>query len=570
MTSLNITNYDPNVLKADLIKFLQSNPEFKDFNYEGSTINTIIDLLVRNTHYIAYMANMTASESFLDSAMIRANLVSHAQKLSYKPSSKTATTVIGNILINTEGVLAHQSIDIPKGFAFTKKIGNTAYRFITLDSHSATLNSDELYEAKNVVLKQGNFITEKFVYKNLDIEIRNKNVDTSTLRVFVSKPNETKKQEYTLPEHIISVSKDDFNYFIHENTRGTYTIQFGKNILGKSPDLDDIVTIEYIVCEDDHANGITDLISIGNIGDYQDIKIEIVTPGFGGGERDDLETIRFIAPKIYKAQRRAVNNDDYQALVMDLFPYVKSCNVWSGANNINPDYGAIYISCSPKGGYGISDSSKDEIKNTLSKYKVGVTRINLVDPTNLFININIKIDYDSDKTDLSWTSTTSQIVNNIKKFEQENLGVFNGKFNSSKFMQEVVKNTDIEMIDVEKTISQSLPITQGLNTIYDFDFANKIEPGSFGIVSQYVVFDYNSSKDVVYDKNGIVFLRSTINGKPKDINVGAIDYETGIVSLKVTILEGDMLTVKCKTKSSNINSRNNIILKIGNISVNRG
>ena len=140
------------------------------------------------------------------------------------------------------------------------------------------------------------------------------------MRVFVSKPNETKKQEYTLPEHIVSVSKDDFNYFIHENTRGTYTIQFGKNILGKSPDLDDIVTIEYIVCEDDHANGIIDLISIGNIGDYQNIKIEIVTPGFGGGERDDLETIRFIAPKIYKAQRRAVNNDDYQALVMDLFP----------------------------------------------------------------------------------------------------------------------------------------------------------------------------------------------------------------------------------------------------------
>ena len=570
MTSLNITNYDPDVLKADLIKFLQSNPEFKDFDYQGSTINTIIDLLVRNTYYVAYMANMTATESFLDSAMIRQNLVSHAQKLSYKPSSRTAATVIGNILINTEGVTSHQSIDIPKGFAFTKKIGNTAYRFITLDTHAATLNDDDLYEAKNVVLKQGILVTEKFVYKNLDIEIRNKNVDTSTIRVFVSDPNSYKKQEYTQPDHIISVSKTGFNFFLYENTRGTQTIQFGKNILGKNPNLDDVITVEYLVCEEEHGNGITDLMSVGNIGDYQDIKIDITTPGFGGGERDDLETIRFIAPKIYKAQRRAVNNDDYQALVMDLFPYVKSCNVWSGANNINPDYGAIYISCSPKGGYGISESAKDEIKDKLAKYKVGVTRINIVDPTNLHINVNIKVDYNSNKTDLSWSTTSAQILSNIKEFENKNLGIFNGKFNSAKFVQEIVKNTDVEMIDVEKTISQSLPITQGLNTIYDFDFANKIEPGSFKIISQYEVFDYNSSKDVVYDKDGIVFLQSVINGKSKDINIGTIDYETGIVSLKATILEGDTLTVKCKTSSSNINSRNNIVLQIGNISINRG
>lgn len=563
---MKITNYDHQTLKNDLIDFLKNNPQFQDFDYEGSTINTIIDLLVRNTFYSAYAANMIATESFLDSAKIRANVVSHAQKLSYIPKSKVASTMIVDIIIKADNETTQNIIEIPKGFSFAKKINSISYRFVTTESYNAVLDGDS-YVAKNVILKQGILISERFVYKDLDIIIKNKNVDISTLKVYVSKPTATTKDEYHLQKNIIKSNKNDLNYFVFENTKGTHTIQFGRNVLGKSPDFGDIVTVEYIVCEDDHANGLDSIIPLGAIESFSDITINVVQSAFGGSNNEDIEAIKFIAPRIYKTQKRAVTEDDYIAIIMDEFPFIKSCNVWSGTDHAFVDYGSIYISCSPVGGYGFSDSVKNEIVEKLKQYKVGISRINVVDAINTYINVDVITNYQNDKTLLSWSNTQSKIAANIKKFEEDNLAVFNGKFNATKFANDIIKNSDVDMIDVKTSITQNYPIVHGLTSVYNYTFENKLIEGSLKISSN-VIFSYDLNEQKLYDKNGYVYIKN--NDGLKDIVIGTIDYESGIVSLKTNILEGDELSITVNTESSNINSKNNVLLHFGKVSIMKG
>ncbi len=563
---MKITNYDHQTLKNDLVGFLKSNPQFQDFDYEGSTINTIIDLLVRNTFYSAYASNMIATESFLDSAKIRSNVVSHAQKLSYIPKSKVASTMIVDVVIKADDGTTQNIVEIPKGFSFAKKVNSVSYRFVTTESHNAVLDGDS-YIAKNVILKQGVLVSEKFVYKDLDIIIKNKDVDISTLKVFVSKPTATTKDEYHLQKNIIKSNKDDLNYFVFENTKGTHTIQFGRNVLGKSPDLGDIVTIEYVVCEDDHANGLDAVIPLNAIESFSNIVINVVQAAFGGSDKEDVESIKFIAPRIYKTQQRAVTEDDYIAIIMDKFPFIKSCNVWSGADHAFVDYGSIYISCSPVGGYGFSDSIKEEIVEALRQYKVGISRINVVDAVNTYINVDIIANYQNDKTLLSWSNTQSKIAANIKKFEADNLAVFNGKFNATKFASDIIKNSDVDTIDVKTSIAQNYPIVHGLTSVYNYTFENRLVEGSLRMSSN-VIFSYDLDEQRLYDRSGYVYIKN--NKGLKDIVVGTIDYETGVVSIKTNILEGDELSITVNTESSNINSKNNVLLHFGKISIGKG
>ena len=568
--NLEITNYSPEVLKTDLVKFLKSNPDFKDFDYEGSTINTIIDLLVRNTYYIAYAGNMIATESFLDSAQIRSNVVSHAQKLSYRPKSKTASTMIVDILVNSAtNTPSVPNIVIPKNTAFVKKILDNSYRFVTTEEYTAYRNNDGNYIGTDITLKQGTIITEKYTYKKLDIDLMNKNIDTSTLKVFVTDKNSSQRFEFRQPEHIIEVSRNDRNYFLHENTVGTYTVQFGKDILGQEPKEEDIITIEYIACDDAIGNQIEDIICTSLINGTPDIITNVKVPSYGGSGLTDIEEIKFIAPKIYKSQRRAVTNDDYEALVLELFPFVKSVKVWSGSDNVPPFYGAVFISCVAKEGYGIPNAVKDEIVQELAKYKVGVSRILMVDPLFTKLDIDVIAYYNSNQTTNTWTQIQTQLNNNILEYAKTHLNKFDGWFNYSNFVSEIVDGTVIESVDVSTKLSQSHETTTGQNTSYEFLFDNKLEENSLQLVSTNT-FDASATDNSVFDDNGIVYLTYKVDNTTIKKEIGTIDYSTGTIKIKVLVIDGDSIELSCKTSLNNVFSKNNNVISLDEVIITRG
>ena len=568
--NLEITNYSPEVLKTDLIKFLKSNPDFKDFDYEGSTINIIVDLLVRNTYYIAYAGNMIATESFLDSAQIRANVVSHAQKLSYRPKSKTASTMIVDVLVNsTVNTPSVPNIVIPKNTTFVKKVLDNSYRFITTEDYTAYRDTNGNYLGTDITLKQGTILTEKYTYKKLDIMVMNKDIDTSTLKVFVTDKNTNQRFEYIQPEHIIEVSRKDKNYYLHENTLGTYTIQFGKDILGQEPNEGDIITIEYVACESVTGNQIEDIICTSLINGTPDILTNVKVPSFGGSDLTDIEEIKFIAPKIYKSQRRAVTNDDYEALVLELFPFVKSVKVWSGADNVPPFYGTVFISCVAKEGYGIPDAVKDEIVTELGKYKVGVSRILMTDPLFTNIDINIVAYYNQTQTTQTWSQIQSSLNANVELYGKEHLNKFGGWFNYSNFVGEIVKGTVIESVDVSTRLSQTQIVTLNQNTSYDFEFGNAIKENTVELLSSNI-FDASQTEATITDNDGNIFLNIKIDNTTTSKNIGTIDYDTGSIKIKTLILDGDDLTIGCNTEMNNVFSKNNNVISLHNVNITRG
>ena len=191
----------------------------------------------------------------------------------------------------------------------------------------------------------------------------------------------------------------------------------------------------------------------------------------------------------------------------------------------------------------------------------------MVDAINTYINVDVFANYQNDKTLLSWSNTQSKIAANIKKFEENNLAVFNGKFNATKFASDIIKNSDIDMIDVKTSITQNYPIVHGLTSVYNYTFENKLVEGSLRTSSN-VIFSYDLNEQKLYDKGGYVYIKN--NKGLKDIVVGTIDYETGVVSIKTNILEGDELSITVNTESSNINSKNNVLLHFGKISIKKG
>lgn len=568
--NLEITNYDPAVLKADLIAYYKKNPQFKDFDYEGSIINTVVDNLVRNTYYTAYTANMVATESFLDSAQIRANVVSHAQKLSYRPKSKVAATMrIDMKIITREFNESIPSIVVPKNTTFVKKVFDVTYRFVTTSDYVGVRDQDGNYIVKNVDIKHGTLITEKFTYQGVDIVLRNEHIDTSTVSVVGQAPSSNIIREYREPFNIIDVDAKQNNYFLYENTQGTFTIQFGKNILGAEPKMNDIITVQYVATPDDLGNKIDDVACISIVGGYSNIETYTVVPAYGGSDRPDMETIRFVAPKLYKAQQRAVTTSDYEAIVLELFPFIKSCKVWSGDENVPPFYGVVFASCVPHDGYGIPYNVKMDIVEQMKRYQVSTIRLQLEDPKITKLNLSLDLIYNPNNTALTWLQIQSRTAAVITKYETENLNKFDGWFNASDFICQVSKSP-VDSVELTAKLSQELPIVEDLSTAYDFAFYNEIEPGSVtsGDLTD-IKLDATQTKAHIKDDSlgNMIMVVERANAPTIVREVGKVNYQTGVVRTIVSFIQGDTFNLHVTPTNQNIYTKHNTILSIDKINI---
>lgn len=533
-SQLETTNFDHEEIKASLIEFLKSTNEFDDFNYEGSAINTIVDLLTRNTTYAAYMANMLANESFIDSAQLRGNVVSHAQKLSYTPRSYIAARTKGTVEITPVDYSdIPETIEMPQGTVFLSSSNGQTYSFVTNDTYILEFNGTS-YEGSDIEIFQGQRLTNSFIYNGQPIEIPNSLIDTSTLSVTVTEDGET--TIYSKATSLKELSSDATVYFLSENNSGQFQIDFGRDIIGNDPLINSVINITYILTEEEHANGLNTFISASTVSGYSNITFTADDPAWGGSDRETIEDIRFIAPKFYQAQDRALNSTDYIPIIKAEFPFIRSVIVWGGEENDPPRYGQVFMSFISDEGRFLTESIKDAIVDHLQDYNVGSVTPEIVDPIGIGINLNIEFSYDSKLTNKTFNQLSSQIHQLVNDYNESEINEFGKFFNDAYLINQIMKLRGLVSANIMTTVYREFGVLRFVDPIYEINFDNPIKPGSISM-SGFEVDPNGLNHCLIDDEEGTLFVEYELRGATQRLNVGTVDYETGEIEFVVNMLQ---------------------------------
>lgn len=440
----NVTELDFDQIKTNLKAFLSAQDKFNDYDFDGSGMSILLDILAYNTQYNALLAHTNANESFLDTAQFRANVVSHAKMLGYTPSSATAAKAYLNIVVS--GVASDSaSIDIPRGQKFQGLIGNRQYQFVTNQSYTAIKDGENKYYFNNVEICEGEIQT--FSYRinnkvpNQKFKLPTDMADVETLIVSVRDSlTATNAQVYTHYNSILDVNSSAFAYFLQESYDGQYEIYFGDNVVGHQPVTGQIVDIGFVKTHGSEGNGATTFTIDGSIGGISAIAITKVN-GFTrtttGSDKETTDSIRHNAPKSFASQNRAVTAIDYKAILMAEYDYIEDISVWGGEVNDPPVYGRVFLSIKPKTGEFLSTTSRNIIKQYLAARNVGSVTAEIENPDYTFITMDVFFKYDPNSTARTKGQLETAVRNAIIEYNDTYLEKFDGVLRYSKLLKAI-------------------------------------------------------------------------------------------------------------------------------------
>ena len=357
-----VSDLDFDNIKLNLKAFLQDQPEFSDYNFEGSGFAVLLDTLAYNTHYLGFNANMVANEMYLDYADVRKNVVSLAKMLGYTPSSAKSPTAVVDITLNNA---TGSTVTMDKGTSFSATIDNTDYNFVT-NEDIAMSPQDGVYKFQNVTLYEGTLVNFKYTVDSTDVDQRfiipNINADTSTLKITVQNSiTDTTQNTYTLASGLKSLNNTSKAYFLQESDTGKFQVYFGDDVIGKKLSDGNIIIMEYIVGNRDEANGCSSFSLSGSVGGFTNVSIVTNSAAQGGSGPESKESIRFNAPLQYTSQDRAVTTTDYETLVKSIYPNATSISAWGGEDDETPVYGVVKIAVKGQSGVPLTNATKLDI-----------------------------------------------------------------------------------------------------------------------------------------------------------------------------------------------------------------
>lgn len=560
-------------IKSNLKTFLQGQSDLSDYNFEGSGLSLLLDVLAYNTHYNSLYLNLAVNESFLDSAVIRNSVVSKAFELGYLPKSATSAKSVVNITLTNvngnPGVLT-----IPALTAFNSNVNGTNYSFYNLDASIAP-NINGTYQFNNITITEGTPLTQSYVVSDTtNYIISNKDCDISTISVDVyENPNTTTKVKYTRATDILNVTATDAVFFLKEIDGGKYEVQFGNNRIGKSVSNGNVITINYFVSKKDAANGAkvftTPTLSTNAI-------VTTLYQSQGGSDVESIDDIKFNAPRLFNSTNRAVTAEDYRSLLIARFPNIASINVWGGEDNLPPVYGSIFISILPKFNSVLTSTEKDVIVNDILKSRKMVTITpKFVDPFYLNARMNTTIYYDPNTTSKSANELAVIATNAILDYNTANLRKFDSVLRYSKLIAAIddsdsAINSNITTLVVDRALS----VKFNVNTNYTFHIDNPIY--SAGVPEDSVTsngfYVFGDSTNVQYLKDdgfGIIqrYYLDPVSLKPivTNANQGTVTYSSGSISLTnlhVTRLASNYLTLTFKLQSNDVVSVRDHVVNI--------
>lgn len=549
MANLRVAELDFDQIKTNLKQFLQAQQEFTDYDFEGSGLSTLIDVLAYNTHYNAYLANMLVNEMFLDSSVKRSSAVSLAKHLGYTPRSTRSAKALLNVIINNP-TGNPTTVTINRYTPFNITLNNVPYTFYNIKAQDVT-PSNGVYQINDLEVVEGTPLEISYVVTNPGpdekFEIPSAVVDTTTLLVTVqTSATDTTSQSFTLSEDITSLDGTSTVYFLEENPFERYQIFFGDGVLGKKLTVGNIISIRYIASGGSKANTsntITQSFTTTTIGGSSDVTVLTATNPRGGAEKESIASIKFNAPRTNSAKNRAVTASDYQTLITASFSEAESVTVWGGEDNNPPAYGKVFISLKPSEGYFITKSTKDNVLNSILKDKKVLAIIpEIIDPEYFYVNLIVDIVYDSGIT----TKTTSQIKDTITSailnYFKSDLQQFNKTFNKSRLNKLLLdSDNSIQSILLKIKLQQRFPIYLNVANSFESErsiqLQNSIIPGSvissrfyqlinnIQVLSKFVDIPDTSPPDNL--GTGTLQILNSIDGSVSVSRAGTVNYGTG-------------------------------------------
>jgi len=491
--SLRVTELDFDQIKQNLKTYLQAQSEFTDYDFEGSGLSVLLDILAYNTHYQAYYLNMVANEAFMDTALLRDSVISHAKVLGYVPYSRKAPRATINFTVNTN-VDDNLTLTVPKGFAFlSDEIDGVSYNFVTLSETTVTKSNTD-FTFLNLPIYEGQLVTYTYTLDQSTnpkqiFSLPDTNVDTSTLAVSVRpSASNTDSEVYTLASDASETTTASKVFYLQENRGQKYAIYFGNDVIGKSLPNGAVVSITYLVTNGTAANKANNFVATGTLADSNNqsqtnFTIDPVSSAAGGAERESVDNIKFAAPLQYTTQNRLVTFSDYEAYITKNYPSVDSVSVWGGEDETPPSFGVVYVALKPKSNYYLSDAEKQRIVDELIKPKAIVAVQTVIrDPEYLYLVIASDVTYDPNKTSLTETQLKTAIRNAVLAYKTDNLDKFGSQFILSK-IQDSIDNVDTNSIIGSKvSVRVQKRFTPSLNssTAYTINFNVPLRRGTIG------------------------------------------------------------------------------------------
>ena len=542
---LEITDLDFDTIKTNLKTYLKGQTEFTDYDFEGSGLSVLLDVLAYNTHYNAFMANMLANEMFLDTAVKRNSIISHAKRLGYTPTSTKAPVAYVDVTVNE---ISTGSLTMNAGTAFSTTASGTGYQYVTISDETLTPDNG-IMTFSNLALYEGTYVTTTFTVDTSDAEqqfiLSNNNIDTATFTVSVqTSSSDSTTTTFTKGNSLVDIKSTTAAYFIQETVDGEWEIYFGDGVVGKALVDGNIITVKYVVTNGADSNGASAFTASGTIGGSSNIVISTVSASSGGAVAENLDSIKYNAPFSYATQNRAVTAADYKAIVPTVYSNVQSIAVWGGEHNSPAVYGKIYVSIKPKTGSTLTTATKDSIKTSLADYKIASTTVEVIDPVTIKIIPVINFKYNASATTKSGSDLETLVTTKVNSFSDDDLEQFEGVFRYSKFTG-IIDDVDTSILSNITTIKISNALTPTLSTAtkYTIDFANALldpDTNSKNLSTTGFVISGNTNTLYLDDDGAGVVRTYSLSGTTRtyvDTDAGTIDYTTGeiiINSINIT------------------------------------
>lgn len=436
---INVTELDFNQIKENLKSFFKNNSksEYADWDFEGSGLSTLIDVLAYNTHYNAMLAHMSINETFLESSQMRKNVVSHAKLLGYVPHSMRAPRAIVTVTVPAQGNPG--PLTLPRGSVFTTTVDEQSYSFVTLESYTA-FNVGGIFTFDNVLIYQGVVRSATYtVDENIPFQkfvIDDENIDTSTLQVSIRDSIRATTSntfvKYTLLAGIDNTSRV---YFLNENSDGKYEISFGDGVIGVKPSSLSVIDVSYVSTVGGVTNSAAEFSFSGSISGLSVSSVETLQIASSGGDRESTESVRYNAPLALISQNRAVTADDYRAIIIREFGALDSISVWGGDQQPEPEYGKVFVSIKPLNNLFLTETERITVLSILDRFNVLTLTPILLDPDYVNVYLSIQYKYDSNKTTLNIGEISSVIRDRIAEYNDDELQKFDGVFRHSKVLR---------------------------------------------------------------------------------------------------------------------------------------
>lgn len=579
-SSIILTQLDFESNKNALKAFLKAQDQFKDYDFDGSNMSTLLDILAYNQYQQAFYLNMVGNEMFLDSAQLRDSVISHAKELNYLPRSFSSAFAKINVnIVSTDP--SKKSIVMPKGTTFLSRVGDNTFTFST-DENIVASSGNSSFNLNNVTIFEGSYLSDTYSInydRPLRFKINNKMVDISSVTVTVIEDNGSTQVQYSRATSLLGLDEISKIFFIQPSNNDTYEIVFGDGIIGRKPKNNSIVLIEYRTCSGELPNGAQKFISSGRIDGESNITVSTVSNAEFGSVSESLESIKYNAPRAFTTQERAITSEDYENLLKINYPEINAVSAYGGEETTPPQYGRIFISIDLKDIDKLPTLKTNEYTRFLkSRSSVAMEPI-FISPEYTYLNINSVVKYNINKTGLNPEDIKTLVISSILDYSKDNLNNFNRTLRYSRLVNNI-DNCDSSIVSNDTDIMLVKYLYPNLNSVekVSIDFRTPLVQDvplltdEHPIVDAHAItstpFTFSGQKGCILEDNGDGIMRIVvpvgINHKTI-IDAGTVDYTNGIIKINnfnISSYEGSSFKIYARTKVKDVSSYHNTILNI--------